>query len=286
MLCTRYGKAYIGPLLALLLVGGCPSTYGKDNSKLSRTHYLLGADYIKKKMPNAAKRELFKSLELNDVNRDAHHLLGVIFFLEGVHKLNLLERTQCLRGLAAREQRVEANKEFRRCEKHFKSSVRMEQEQEKKVDSEGLNYLANVALHFKRFDEAIKLAKQSLDNILYSSRDLPLATLGWAYHQKGDEISAARELRQAIFHNPKSCIGRYRLAQVYYNQKRYDQAVQELVRVVNDKKCPIQDAHHLLGLSYMKKRNQELARIQFDKCVKLNPKSCLSEECRRFVKLM
>jgi type IV pilus assembly protein PilF len=286
VLCTRYVTAYIGLLLTLLLAGGCPATFGKDNSKLSRTHYLLGADYVKKKMPNAAKRELFKSLELNKKNRDAHHLLGVIFFLEGVHKLNLLERTQCLKGLAASEQRVEANKEFRRCESHFKNSVKLELEIEKKVDSAGLNYLANVALHFKRFDEAIKLAKQALDNILYSSRDLPLATLGWAYYQKGDKTSAARELRQAIFYNPKSCVGRYRLAEVYYKQKSYDQAVQELKRVVDDKNCPIQDAHHLLGLAYMKKRNLELARIQFDLCVKLNPKSCLSEECRRFVKLM
>jgi Tfp pilus assembly protein PilF len=272
-------------VLVILLAGGCPTAASNKNVKLSRTHYLLGADYVKKKMPDVAKRELFQALKLDPDNKDAHYLLGVIFFMEGLHKMNLLERVQCLKGAAASEQRREANKEFRRCEKYFKASVRLV-ENDKKIDSDGLNYLANVALHFKRYDDAIAFAKRSLDNILYTSRDLALATLGWAYFHKGDKVKAAKELRQAIFHNPKSCVGRYRLAKVYYEQKHYDEAIAELKKVVADKQCPIQDAHHLLGLSYMKQRNLELARIQFDTCVKLNPKSCLSEECRRFAKLM
>lgn len=285
MLGTRLGIAHACVFLVLLLGGGCPSATTRQNEKLSRTHYLLGEDYVKKKMPNAAKRELLTSLKLDSENKDAQHLLGVIFFLEGLNKMNIMERERCLKGVAATEQLREANIEFRRCEAHFRASIKLD-EGEKKIDSEGLNYLANVALHFKRYDEAIALAKQSLENILYASRDLGLATLGWAYFHKGDKVSAARELRQAIFHNPRSCVGRFRLAKVYHEQKEYDQAIEELKQVVEDKACPIQDAHHLLGLSYMKKRKLELARVQFDMCVKLNPRSCLSEECRRFAKLM
>lgn len=273
-----------GPAVSLLLlvcVGGCPSVTTEKNAKLSRTHYLLGSDYVKKKMPDAAKRELFKAIELDSENKEANQLLGVIYFLEGLQKMNLLERKQCLKGRAASEQRREANKEFRRCEQYFRRSLELEEQKEKKIDSDDLNYLANVALHFKRYDEAISLAKKSLDNILYASRHLALGTLGWAYYHKGNKVAAAKELRQSVFHEPKFCVGRYRLARVYYENKKFDDAIEHLKKVTEDEKCPIQDAHHLLGLAYMKKRDMELARNEFNTCVKLNPKSCLSEECRR-----
>jgi tetratricopeptide (TPR) repeat protein len=257
----------------------------QKNSKLSRTHYLLGSDYVKKKMPDAAKRELMRSVELDPANKDAQQLLGVIFFFEGMNKVNILERERCLKDTAAQEQRAEANKDFRLCEKHLLEAVRLGKK-EKKTNSDALNYLANVSLHFKRYDEAITRAEQALSNILYASRHLALGTLGWAYYHKGKLGDAARELRQSIFHQPKFCVGRYRLAKVYHDQKRYDDVLEELRKVIDDKSCPIQEAHHLLGLTLMKLKKPEQAKVEFDSCVKLNPKSCISEECRRYAKLI
>jgi type IV pilus assembly protein PilF len=270
----------------LMSVGAtCGTSTPVHNQKLSHTHYLLGDDYLKKKMPDAAKRELVRALELDSGNKEAMTLLGVIFFLEGMQKVNIIDRGRCLRGVAAEEQRKEANEDFRRSEEYFGSAVKLA-EKEKKTDSDALNYLANVALHFKRYDESIALSKRALDNILYPSRQMALATLGWAYYSKGDRASAGRELRQAIFHEPRFCVGRYRLAKVYYDDKRFTEAVDELKKVTEDKSCPIQEAYQLLGLSYLKVRDSEHARQQFDQCVKLDPRSCVSEECRHYMKLM
>jgi len=149
-----------------------------------------------------------------------------------------------------------------------------------------LNYLANVALHFKRYDEAISLCRRALDNILFTQRQAALGTLGWAYFLKGDLASAARELRQSVFQEPRFCLGRYRLAKVYFQDKAYQKASEELRRVVEDRACPIQEAHELLGLTLLKLHAPEEARAQFEKCSNLNPRSCVSEECRRYAKLM
>jgi type IV pilus assembly protein PilF len=270
----------------IALLAACPSGVTQRNPKLSHTHYLLGSDYMKKKMPDAAKQELVRAIELDPENKDAHRLLGMLYFFEGLRKVNLAERVQCLKGIAAEEQRREANKEFRRCEKHLLLAVKLGEKDKEKKDSESLNYLANVSLHFKRYDEAIGRAKKALSNILYVSRHVALGNLGWAYYHKGDLVGAARELRQAIFHEAKFCLGRYRLAKVYYDQKEYDNAIEELKKVIEDKSCPIQEAHQLLGLALMKKRDLEQARAEFDACVQLNPKSCVSEECRRYAKLI
>ena len=56
--------------------------------------------------------------------------------------------------------------------------------------------------------------------------------------------------------------------------------------MVEDKACPIQEAFELLGLTLLKLRDPEQARSQFEKCNTLNPRSCVSEECRRYAKLM
>jgi Tfp pilus assembly protein PilF len=271
--------------VAPILLGACPSNGGQQNSKLAQTHYLLGSDYVKKKMPDAAKRELMRSIELDPENKDAQQLLGVIFFFEGMNKVNILERERCLKGAAASEQRGEANKDFRRCERYLLEAVRLAKK-DKKTESDALNYLANVSLHFERYDEAIVRAEQALSNILYTSRHLALGTLGWAYFHKGKLAPAARELRQSIFHQPRFCVGRYRLAKVYYKQEQYTEAHAELQKVIDDKSCPIQEAHHLLGLTLMKLKKPEQAKVEFDTCVKLNPKSCISEECRRYAKLI
>jgi tetratricopeptide (TPR) repeat protein len=279
---ARLGLAAVGSLLGL---AGCEHTGAVRNPKLAQSHYLLGEDALRRKDPEGAKRELIKAVELDPDNREAHNLLGVIFFLQGLQKLNILEREQCLKGVAATEQMNEANKEFRRAEEYFKTVVALS-EKEKRTDSEALNYLANVALHFKRFDEAIGFCRRALENILYSQRQLALGTLGWAYFQKGDRASAARELRQAVFQEPRFCLGRYRLAKVYYEDKAYDKAIEELKKVVEDTSCPIQEAYQLLGLALLKQGEPEQARARFEQCNKLNPRSCVSEECRRYARLM
>ncbi len=274
-------------LLSILLLGilGCPHTQNAKEIKLSHTHYLMGADLLQKKSPDGAKRELLKALKLHHENKDANHLLGVIFFMEGLQKINYMERDQCLVGVIAEEQRKEANKDFYRSEKYLKIAVSLAAK-ENIIASEGLNYLANVAIHFNRYDDAIAYSKKALENIVYSSRQLLLGTLGWAYFKKGDFTSAAREFRQAIFQQPKFCIGRYRLAKVYFENKEYDKVIEELTKFIDDKACPIQEAPQLLGLAYMKKKDRKKALAQFERCRQMNLKSCISKECSNYAKLM
>ncbi|MCA9666499.1 MAG: tetratricopeptide repeat protein [Myxococcales bacterium] len=274
--------------LALALSAGC-NGHGSAarKPKLSETHRLLAVDLLKKKNPDGAIEELVKALKYNPDNRKAHLTMGQVLFLQGVHAMNFVERTQCLKGQAAADQRNTANERFRRAADHLRKSLTESDDTEKKTArSNTLNYLANIALHFKRYDEAIELSNKALNNILYAARFHSLGTRGWAYFKKGNLDKAASDLRQALFHQPRFCVGRYRLAKVYYAKKQYPQAIAELTKVVNDKACTFQDPHHLLGLAYSKTKQSEQARAHFDKCVALNPRSCVGAECRRYAKLI
>lgn len=269
----------------LFLPGGCDGESIRRNSKLSRSYYLLGRDYLAKKQAGLAKSELIKAIKYDPDNAEAHRLLGVIFFLEGVKAANFIDRDHCIKGAAARDQLMEANKNFRQARDHLTKVVNLGKKK-KKIESEALNYLANIAIHFKRYDVAITVAGTALENILYRNRFLSLGTRGQAYFKKGDLDKAARDLRQSLFHQPRFCVGRYWLAKVYYARKRYELAEEELKKVISNSKCPLQDAYQLLGLCYLKQRKSEEARDVFQKCVARNPKSCLSEECRRYARLI
>lgn len=271
----------------LLYPLGCmaPEMQKASNPKVSMAHYRLGADYFGKKLSGPAKAELLEAIELDERNQEAHYLLGVIFFFEGVNAANFVDRTQCLTGEAAEEQRQIANGILRNARKHLLRAVSLAKEKDK-IESDALNYLANVALHFREYQETVRFCDEALKNMLYAQQHLALSNRGWAKYLSGDLEGAAADLRQALFYHSKFCLGRYRLAKIYFDEKRVGEALHELETIAGDNDCPIQESFQLLGIVYLRKSMPQKARPQFDRCVSLNPKSCIAAECRHYAELL
>ena len=240
----------------------------------SERRYLLGADYFNKGMVGPALEELLKAVELNPENPDAHNLLGLVFLRKGYEAEEMSMRAQCLRGEELRLQKQEMEAQFKKAEEQFKEASRLQA-----TFSDALNNLAVIAIHFGRFDEAVALEERALSNIVYREPYAAQGNLGLAYLSKRDYPRAAKALRQALFEQPKFCVGRYRLAKVYYEQKEWDRAREELEQVVTDPKCPIQEAFHLAGLVALRLQDRTHAGELFGRCVSLAPRSCLSREC-------
>jgi Tfp pilus assembly protein PilF len=240
----------------------------------SEKQYLLGADYFNKNLIGPALEELLKAVQLDPGNADAHNLLGLISLRKGAESEELATRTQCLAGEELRLEKQEMDTQFKKAEEQFKQAVAI-----KPTFSEALNNLAVIAIHFGRYDEAIQFAEKALANIIYREPFAAEGNLGWAYLSKNDYARAAKTLRQALFEQPQFCVGRYRLAKVYYEQKEWDRAAEELDKVTGDKACPIQEAYHLAGLVALRRSERPRAAELFQKCVQLAPKSCLAREC-------
>jgi Tfp pilus assembly protein PilF len=164
--------------------------------------------------------------------------------------------------------------QFKKAESHFQKAIEI-----KPAFSEALNNLAVVAIHFGRYDEAIALEEKALANIVYREPFAAQGNLGLAYLNKNDFARAGQALRQALFEQPAFCVGRYRLAKVYYEQKEYDRSAEELEKVTGDKACPIQEAFHLAGMVSLRRQDRTKATQMFQRCVQLAPKSCLAREC-------
>jgi Tfp pilus assembly protein PilF len=240
----------------------------------SEKRYLLGADYFQKGLVAPALEELLKSVELNPRNPDAHNLLGLIFLRKAADSEELSVRAQCLKGDELRLEKDTMDGQFKKAEDHFKTAIEI-----KPNFSEALNNLAVVAIHFGRYDEAISLDEKALSNIVYREPFAAQGNLGLAYLNKSDLARAGQALRQALFEQPAFCVGRYRLAKVYYEEKEYDRAADELEKVTGDKACPIQEAYQLAGMVALRRQDRGKAAQLFQRCVQLAPKSCIAREC-------
>jgi Tfp pilus assembly protein PilF len=240
----------------------------------SEKRYLLGADYFSKGLVAPALEELLKAVELNPQNAEAHHLLGLIFLRRGAEAEEISIRAQCLKGEELRLEQKEMDDHFRRAEDQFKKAIDL-----KPSYSEALNSMAVVAIHFGRNDEAIQREEKALSNIIYREPYIAQGNLGLAYLNLNKLPEAAKALRQALFEQPQFCVGRYRLAKVYYEEKDWERAADELGTVTSDKACPIQEAFHLAGLVALRRQDRARAHDMFEKCVALAPKSCIAREC-------
>lgn len=263
----------------LFAVGLCSASCGPAATRVdpdaSYKRYLLGADYFQKGLVQPALVELLKAVELDPKNADAHNLLGLVFLRKAEEAEELSTRNACLKGEELRIEKQDMDTQFHKAEAQFTQAIAL------KADfSEARNNLAVVMLHFGRYDDAIDLEDKALSNIVYRDPYLAHGNLGQAYFGKHEYARAAQALRQALFEQPKFCVGRYRLAKVYYEQHDYDHAAAELEQVTSDKACPIQEAFQLAGLVALRRDDRQTAEAMFTRCVQLAPQACLASECK------
>lgn len=263
---------------SLILVGalsGCGPAATRVDPDASQKEFLLGADYFNKGLVEPAVEELLKAVKLDPNNPDAHNLLGLVWLRKGAEAEELSTRNQCLKGESLALEKQEADTQFKKAEVELRKAIALKQD-----FSDARNNLAVVMLHFGRYDEAVQLEEKALANIVYREPFAAQGNLGQAYLEKGDYVRAAKALRQALFEQPKFCVGRYRLAKVYYEQQDWDHAAEEIEQVTSDKACPIQEAFQLAGLVALRRQQRDKAQAMFARCVDLAPRSCLASECK------
>lgn len=267
------------------LAAGCAaqksSSRNADEDATAEKYYNVALGSFHNAMFEDAKVQLSRALEQDPEHAESHYLLGVIQLHEGKEMVDSLEANVCLQDAAAGAQRERADGLHHKAHQSFSHAVDHFGESEP-GHGRALNSMSVVSLYFDDLDSAVEEAEQALHVQFYTERYSALANLGWAYYQKGDLVQAMTELREALMLNPEYCVGRYRLAQVYLDADLSGPALDEIKQVVDDPRCPIQDAHRIAGVANMKLGDVGEAQREFRACVDMAPRSCLASECERF----
>ncbi len=257
---------------------------GESGEPTAGKYYEIAVGSFHNGMFEDAKIQIRSALRIDEAHPDSLYLLGVILLHEGKTMVDSVEAEMCLTDEAASHQRERADELHRKAHDAFGRASKAYEENEP-GRGRSLNSMAVVSLHFHEYDRAIEEARSALEAQFYTERYSALANLGWAYYRRGDMVEAMTELRQAVMFNPEYCVGRYRLAQVYLDYDLNEQAAEEVARVIEDERCPIQDAHRVYGVATLRLGRAPEASAAFDACVAVAPRSCLAHDCQRFSQL-
>lgn len=270
---------------SLGLIPACAHRKDQQKSKESaERYYEIAVASFHNGMVEDARAQLRRSLHIDPELASAHYLRGLIDLREGVKMVDALSTEMCLRDRAARQSRARADELHRKARESFELALQYFPDNDS-GRGRAYNSLAVVSAYFRNYKRAAKEAAQAVASESYNERYSALGNLGWAHLQRGDYVQAMTELRQALLINPDFCVARYRLAQAYLQAGRAQESLEEISAVIEDPRCPIQDAHRVLGQAQLRLGEAEAARTAFQACVAAAPRSCLAEDCAKLLAL-
>jgi tetratricopeptide (TPR) repeat protein len=239
----------------------------------------LANDLLHRGDTTAAEAELKRALALDPKNEEAENVYGLVFLVKAQQAEQLLETTDCIRGKDAESIRAEADDNMRSAATHFARATELAPDYGEAWQNRGV-----AAMHFHDWDRAVEYLRTALERQeRLVSAALTRANLGWAYFQKQDLSHATSELLQANQGARYFCLGKYRLASVYFARKEYDQAADALKPIFGDDKIcpPLPEAQYLGGQTLLRLRERTAAEKAFASCVQMAPKSCQARDCKK-----
>ncbi len=276
-------------IAAAALWAGCGPPPVETKKSQNRTE--LAKDFLSRQDLTSCLREADRAVELNPRNAEAFEIRGLCQLLGALNNYRLLEVDSCLTGVDAEGLRIEMDQHLREADQSFEKATHIDGQY-----SEAFANRAKAHELLEEYDEAVSLNQRALE-VPHRLLNLGLtrANLGWAMFHAGDDVGAAKELRQALQFNENMCVAKYRLGRVYFKREEWNKALEQFQAVVDTPDCPIQEAH-LYFIRTMSKissiedsqtgtsEGSESARSDLgqaiDACVALAPNSCIAAQCQ------
>jgi len=249
-------------LVVLPLAVACGTVGSADAVVRGQKEYELAVGMMGEQNIAAAFEHLFKAIELDKKNPEAHLLLGNLYLL--------------------REDFEKAEDELRIARELGEENDAYGQPFVAEVD----NSLGVVLVHLKRYDDAITTLRGAASNILNRNPHLAWGNLGWAYYEKGQYNQAIEALTQSVRQQARFCLGFYRLGKTYVAVRDFERAEDALTRCleVTDTGCRnLQDAWHLRGEARAKLGLRQDAIADFERCVELSSDSEAGRACQGYL---
>ncbi|RYZ33376.1 MAG: social motility TPR repeat lipoprotein Tgl [Myxococcaceae bacterium] len=237
--------------LALVLASaGCAHVPTQKEVESSEIHYDLGVQAQQHGHVQDALQEYQKALAQNPGNPEAHNAMGILLHLS-----------------------------FRRLDEaaaHYEKALEL-----RPTFSDVRNNLGNLRLDQGRYDDAIKLYEEALNDMQYRFGFSAQGNLGWALYKKGDTANALQNIKAAVTTNPEFCMGFRNLGIIYDETGKTAEACQQFGHF--REKCPdTAEAYRREGVCQAKLGNVDAAKAALAGCeAKAQPtEQVLKDDCR------
>jgi tetratricopeptide (TPR) repeat protein len=262
-------------------LAGCPATtidLARSNTRLD-----LAKDFVTKHDLENAESECNRALALNPHNEEAFLVRGLVAMLRAYDTQRLLEIDGCLTGIDAEAMSRDLETFLKKADTDFKAATAIAPDY-----SEAWSNRGAVANLVEDPEAAIGYLQHALENpVRLANPGLTRSHLGWSYFKKGDAVSAAKELLNAVQFQPGMCVASYRLGRVYFLRKEWEKAAELFTRVVEAdesadiaQRCNSQEARLYLMKVRLQQGLIDDAKQAQSACLTLSPKSCIAVQCR------
>ena len=235
--------------------GGSAGASAPDRQ--SEAEYDLARDaWIRRGDAREGLAHALKSVEIDEDNADAHHLLALIY-------LDLCQR------LAQDCRLADAETEAKRALK-LRADFR-----------EARNTLGVILIHSRKPAEAILVLEPLTKDILYATPESAWGNLGWAYLELGRLDDAREALLRSIAAQPRFCVGHYRLGLVQERLGHREAAIESFTNALQaDTRCSgLQDAMLHRAKNHLSLGHTEPARADLSRCAQLSLGTLAGKEC-------
>ncbi len=263
--------------LVIATGAGCAACVKPEGDpKKSETRLALARDFLSKNELEAAETEANKAIAYLNTNDEAYNVRGLVHYLRAMGTFKLVEIEDCLTGVDAEALRTDLDAHLAKADADFRKAGELSPDFGEAWSNRGV-----VANLLGEHDRAIEHLTGALSNpARLVNPGLTRAHLGWSYFQKGDQVSAAKELRQALQFQPGMCVASYRLGRVYFAREEWEKAAEQFQEVSDQSACQLQEAALYLMKARLEQGLSDDARAARDACLKLSPKSCAAAQCR------
>jgi type IV pilus assembly protein PilF len=236
-------------LFALLLaLAACRHVPTDKEKQVAEIHHDLGIQAQESGDVQGAYAEFSKAVELDPGFAEAHNALGLLLHM----------------GFKKHDEAIE----------HYKRALKI-----RPGYSDVKTNLANLYLDLGRYDEAIALYDEALNDMTYGTPYIAQGNLGWAWYKKGNAEKAVQHIKSAVTINPKFCAGYRNLGMIYDAQGEVVQACRQFANY--REQCPESaDAHYREGRCLAKSGQTAAAKQSFNECVSKAEAPSLKDDCR------